>query len=99
LLIQPRRIVPEPVYSSLHTPFKYLFFVKNIRDVIDCDWQVHKDIMAERRKTAKDKKQSETERMQQKRDLAAADKMQQGIVAGGSFAAAAEQPALNLKKR
>ena len=36
--------------------------------------------------------------MQQKRDLAAANKAQ-GIIAGGSFAAAAEQPALNLKKR
>ena len=37
--------------------------------------------------------------MQQKRDLAAADKMQEGIIAGGPFAAAAEKPALSLKKR
>ena len=47
----------------------------------------------------KAKKQSETERRRQSRDLAAADKMQEGIIDGGPFAAAAEQPALSLKKR
>ena len=50
------------------------------------------------RETAKAKKQSETERRRQSRDLAAVNKAQ-GIIAGGSFAAAEEQPALNLKKR
>ena len=55
--------------------------------------------VANNRKAAKDKKQSETERRRQSRDLAAADKMQEGIIDGGSFAAAEEQPALNLKKR
>ena len=55
--------------------------------------------VANNRKAAKDKKKLEAAKMQQKRDLAAANKMQEGIIDGGSFAAAAEQPALNLKKR
>ena len=55
--------------------------------------------VANNRKATKDKKKLEAAKMQQKRDLAAADKMQEGIVAGRSFAAAAEQPALNLKER
>ena len=54
--------------------------------------------MAIIRKNAKDKKKSEAAKMQQKRDLAAVNKAQ-GIIPGGSFAAAEEQPALNLKKR
>ena len=68
--IYPRRFVPEPVFSYLHTLLQYLFFFKNIRDVIDCYWQVQKDIMAERRKVAKAKQKLETARRKRSRDLA-----------------------------